>query len=86
MSDEKTITLYRPVGQAELDRIRASGNRGFLPRLTLFHPVLSEGYATQIARDRNTRNAASGNVGYVTRFRVCAAFLRRYPAQTADAK
>jgi hypothetical protein len=56
MADEVT-TLYRPVGQAEVDLIRASGSRRFPPRLPeqpFFYPVLSEGYATQIARDWNT--------------------------------
>jgi hypothetical protein len=51
MADE-TTTLYRPVGQAEFDLIRASGSRRFPPRLPhqpFFYPVLSEAYATQIA-------------------------------------
>ena len=46
---EPTVTLFRPVGQAELDLIRASDNRGFPPRLAhqpIFYPVLSEEYAT----------------------------------------
>lgn len=86
MSDEETISLYRPVGQAELDLVGADAFRSFPPRppqQPIFYPVLSEEYATQIARDWNTRDAASGYVGYVTRFRVRAAFLRRYAVQTA---
>ena len=78
------VTLYRPVGQKELDLIRASGFRSFPPRLPhqpIFYPVLTEPYAIQIARDWNTRDAASGFVGYVTRFRVPADFLARYPVQ-----
>jgi len=43
---------------------------------------LSEAYATQIARDWNTRDAASGYAGYVTRFKVRTDFLRRYEVQT----
>ncbi|MBC8141560.1 MAG: ADP-ribosylation/crystallin J1, partial [Armatimonadetes bacterium] len=38
-----TITLYRPVGQRELDLIAASGYRAFPPRLPeqpIFYPVL----------------------------------------------
>ncbi|HEY1013210.1 MAG TPA: hypothetical protein VGE07_10935 [Herpetosiphonaceae bacterium] len=83
MSD--IVTLYRPVGQAELDLIRASEMRGFPPRLSwqpIFYPVLNEEYATQIARDWNTKDAASGFVGYVTRFAVRADFLARYEVQT----
>lgn len=50
----ETVTLFRPVGQKELDLIAASGNRAFPPRLPhqpIFYPVLNEEYATQIARD-----------------------------------
>lgn len=86
MSEDELVTLYRPVGQGELDLIRASGDRAFPPRFAhqpIFYPVLSEDYATLIARDWNTRDAASGYVGYVTRFRVRAAFLARYTVQTA---
>jgi hypothetical protein len=85
MSDEETVTLYRPIGQKELDLIRESGNREFPPRLPsqpIFYPVLNEKYAIQIARDWNTRDEASGYVGYVTRFRVRADFLQHYPVQT----
>ena len=90
--DAKTlVTLYRPVGQKELELIRESGMRAFPPRLAhqpIFYPVLTEPYAIQIARDWNTKDAASGYAGYVTRFRVSAAFLARYPVQkvgSADA-
>jgi hypothetical protein len=79
------VTLYRPVGQAELDLIRESGFRAFPPRLPhqpIFYPVLMEEYAIQIARDWNTRDAASGCSGYVTRFRVRREFLDRYTVQT----
>jgi len=48
--------------------------------------VLDEGYAVQIARDWNTKDAASGFVGYVTRFTVDAAFVARYPVQVAGAR
>ena len=65
---EAVLTLYRPVGQAELDLIRAGGFRAFPPRLAwqpIFYPVLDRRYAEQIARDWNTRDEASGYVGYV---------------------
>jgi hypothetical protein len=52
MSD--TTTLYRPVGEAEMALVRASGFKRFPPRLPeqpFFYPVLTEEYATHIARD-----------------------------------
>jgi hypothetical protein len=85
MPNEPSITLFRPVGQKELDLIRESGDREFPPRLPhqpIFYPVLNEDYAVQIARDWNTKDEASGFVGYVTRFQVRAEFLSRYPVQT----
>jgi hypothetical protein len=83
---DATVVLFRPVGQKELDLIRASGFTAFPPRLPtqpIFYPVLQEAYAVQIARDWNTRDPASGHVGYVTRFRVRSAFLERYPVRNA---
>ena len=87
MTDETRI-LYRPVGQAELALIVASGNTAFPPRLPyqpIFYPVLSEAYATEIARDWNTRDAASGYAGHVTRFVVCATYPARYEVRTVGA-
>ena len=81
MAASNLVALYRPVGQAELDLIRASGFTAFPPRLyfqPIFYPVLTESYAIQIARDWNTKDAASGYVGYVTRFSVPADFAARY--------
>lgn len=80
MSEEVTI-LYRPVGEKELELIRASGFREFPPRLPeqpIFYPVLNEEYATQIARDWNTKDERSGFVGYVLRFAVKTEFLVEY--------
>src|SRR5262249_55795266 len=73
-----TTTLYRPVGQAELDLIAATGHRRFPPRLPeqpIFYPVCNEEYAVQIASRWNT---AQGKVGYVTRFAVRSDFLAKY--------
>ncbi len=81
MIPENTVTLFRPVGQKELDLIKESGYRRFPPRLPgqpIFYPVLNEEYAIQIARDWNTKDAASGYVGYVTRFSVRSNFLKPY--------
>jgi len=86
--DDQAITLYRPVGQAELDLIRESGWRAFPPRLVwqpIFYPVLNERYAAEIARRWNTRDKASGYAGYVTRFSIRADFLAKYTVQTVGA-
>ncbi len=80
----QTTGLYRPVGQAELDLIRDSNWRRFPPRLSwqpIFYPVLTEDYAIRIARDWNTKDPASGYVGYVTRFAVHRDCLLRYPVR-----
>lgn len=85
MNGNETITLYRPVGQKELELIAASGYREFPPRLPdqpIFYPVLNEEYARQIAREWNV--PASGT-GYVTRFAVRRAFAGRYQVQTVGA-
>lgn len=68
-----------------MDLIRASGFREFPPRLAeqpIFYPVLTEEYATQIARDWNTKDERSGFVGYVLRFQVRAEFLSQYDVHT----
>ncbi len=86
MTDEACVTLWRPVGPEELALIRASGMREFPPRLPeqpIFYPVLSEDYATKIARDWNV--PASGS-GFVTRFRVSKVFLDRYAVQEAGGR
>ena len=73
-----TTTLYRPVGQAELDLIGATGCRRFPPRLPeqpIFYPVCNEDYALLIASRWNT---AGGEVGFVTRFAVRSDFLGKY--------
>lgn len=40
--------------------------------------MLSEEYATQIARDWNTKDELSGHAGYVTRFHIRREFLDSY--------
>jgi hypothetical protein len=81
-----TVTLYRPVGGAELALIESSGWTAFPPRLPeqpIFYPVLEEDYAVQIARDWNTRD---GGTGYVLRFRVRSDFLSRFAIQTVGSR
>ena len=81
-----TTTLYRPVGEKELELIRTSEWRAFprrLPEQPIFYPVLEEEYAIQIARDWNTRD---GGVGYVLRFEVETEYVAQFPIQTAGAR
>ena len=83
--ENEAVTLYRPVGRAELDLIQSSGWSEFPPRLPeqpIFYPVLGQEYATQIARDWNTKDERSGFSGYVLRFRVRAKLLDEYQIQT----
>ena len=77
----KTVTLYRPVGAAELRLIADSGYAAFPPRLPgqpIFYPVLTERYAAEIASGWNVKESG---VGYVTRFAVDKAYLDRYEVQ-----
>ncbi|HJW40132.1 MAG TPA: hypothetical protein VJ476_02770 [Rhizomicrobium sp.] len=74
-----TITLFRPVGSKELALIESSGFTAFPPRLPeqpIFYPVTNEGYATQIARDWNTKEGDM--LGFVMRFAVDGEFLARF--------
>ena len=85
LSDQDTVMLYRAVGKKEMELIKESDFIEFPPRLSfqpIFYPVLHKAYAIQIARDWNTKDAASGYFGYLTRFRVQAEFLKKYPVQT----
>jgi hypothetical protein len=78
--ENQTTTLYRPVGQQELDLIRDSDFKAFPPRLPeqpIFYPVLNEDYAVQIARDWNAK-CNNPPIGYVTRFDVNQQFLSHY--------
>lgn len=84
-----TTTLYRPVGQRELDLIAETDFRAFPPRLAwqpIFYPVLNEEYASFIAREWNTKDEFSGNVGYVLRFEVRSDFLAAYTVQKVGDK
>ncbi len=83
------MTLYRPVGLAELQLIAALDWRAFPPRLpiqSIFYPVLNQDYATQLARDWNTKDPVSGFCGFVLRFAIDDEFAARYPVQTVGAR
>ena len=80
------VTLWRPVGPAELKLIEDSGMAEFPPRLPeqpIFYPVTTRDYAIKIARDWNV--PASG-LGFVTEFDVRADFLARYPIEVAGGR
>lgn len=73
-----TITLYRPVGQKELDLIEKSGWKKFPPRLPeqpIFYPVMNEEYAIQISKEWNV---PAYGAGFVTKFDIKNEFLKRY--------
>jgi hypothetical protein len=76
---DKTVTLYRPTGSNELALIREADFAGFPPRLPeqpIFYPVTNEAYASQIARDWNTKTG--DGLGFVTRFEVRKSFLDQF--------
>jgi len=85
---EDTVTLFRPVGEAELALIEASGYHAFPPRREFqpfFYPILTEAYATEIARDWYTKDSGAGSKGFLTRCRVHALYAVQFPVQTHEA-
>ena len=80
----KLITLYRPVGQKELELVKASGFKRFPPRLEwqpVFYPVMNKEYAEQIAMRWNTGDEFSGYAGHVLSFDIPEKFIQKYPVQ-----
>jgi hypothetical protein len=80
------MVLFRPVGQAELDLIAASGFREFPPRLPIqpiFYPVLSFEYARKIAEGWNMRDEG---IGYITQFEIEDAYVSRFEVQEAGGR
>ena len=70
--------LFRPVGAAELELVRASGWKRWPPRLPeqpIFYPVTNEQYAREIASNWNVAETGSG---FVTRFRLRNTFISKY--------
>jgi hypothetical protein len=81
-----TTTLWRPVGQAELDLIAQTDYRRFPPRLPeqpIFYPVCNEEYACEIAVKWNARDQG---VGFVMKFEVRNEFLAAYQRQIVGAR
>ena len=84
--NHNTQTLFRPVGEVELQRIRELKNLRFPPRLPgqpFFYPVCNIEYAEHIAREWNTR---AGGVGFVTQFDVETQLLRHYPVRVVGSQ
>jgi hypothetical protein len=84
---DDTVVLFRPVGREELALIEDSAFSAFPPRLPeqpIFYPVTNEHYATQIARDWNTK--AGSREGFVTRFNVRKSYLDRYERKIVGGK
>jgi hypothetical protein len=75
--------LFRPVGLHELALIWDSGMHEFPPRLPqqpIFYPVANKEYASEIARDWNTKE--SSFAGYVTKFVVRDSYLANFEPHT----
>lgn len=73
--------LYRPVGLFEYQLIEKTGFTQFPPRLywqPIFYPVLNQQYAEKIAKDWNTKDQASGYIGYVTRFDMPEDYINQF--------
>lgn len=82
------VTLFRPVGDAELTLIEESGWAAFPPRLPeqpIFYPVMNIDYAEQIARDWNSKHEPSG-CGHVVAFEMPGDVTVRWPVQVAGGR
>jgi hypothetical protein len=80
-----TITLYRPVGQAELDLIKESDWKKFPPRLPeqpIFYPVCNKEYAIQITERWNRPLYKS----YVLEFKVKTDYLSKHETHIVGSK
>lgn len=83
------MKLWRPVGQNELAKIRATGMRAFPPRLPdqpLFYAVFGFDEAEEIARNRNSTRADHKFVGFVVCFELNDAYAVRFQPQQAGGK
>jgi len=83
MTEDVTI-CYRPIGQAELDLVKATGFTRWPPRLPdqpIFYPVTNERYAIELTQ----WNVSDFGAGYVTRFAVEKRFMDRYAIQCVGA-
>jgi hypothetical protein len=78
------VTLFRAVGPAELELIRATGGSAF-PKRVHHEPILTLTPSEEVARrEARSWNVEDQRVGYVVRFEVDAGWLARYPVQDPD--
>ncbi len=85
----KTIILYRPIGEKELELIAESGFKKFPPRLDwqpIFYPVLNEEYASEIARKWNTTDPFGNYLGFVTKFEITEEEFQKYKVENVGGK
>lgn len=81
------MKLYRPTGLKELELLYQSGMTAWPPRLPdqpIFYPVLNQDYATQIARDWNTKYDAFA--GFVTQFEVDDYYVSKFKVEQVGGK
>jgi hypothetical protein len=74
----ETITLYRPIGPAELAFLKETNFTRWPPRLPeqpIFYPVTNERYAREIAKRWNVSDSKQG---FLTRFSVKKSFMDQY--------
>ena len=73
------MILFRPTGLAELQLVLQRDLAGWPPRLPdqpIFYPVTTARYASQIAREWNTKSEL--RAGYVTEFAVDDAYVSQF--------
>ena len=78
------MTLFRPVGLAELALVFDSKMKEFPPRLSqqpIFYPVLNQSYASQIAKEWNAPETPD-YAGFVTKFNLPEEYINRFPVKT----
>jgi len=81
----KNVTLFRPTGPNELQRIIDSGMKYFPPRLAwqpIFYPVLNIQYAIDIAEGWNMRDPEGDDAGFVTAFEIPDVYFKTFEVQT----
>jgi hypothetical protein len=81
---KKMTTLFRPIGQKELQLIIENGYTGFPPRLVwqpIFYPVMNVEYAREICQKWNIHDENSNFSGFVTAFDVDSDYLSQFEIQ-----
>ncbi len=81
----KTVTCYRPVGEAELKLVVDSGYISWPPRLPeqpIFYPVTNLEYAIRLTQ----WNVSDFGKGYVTKFEVEAEYMEQFPVKCVGDK